>query len=78
MPLCRFIKQMLVAPVHFFSGKELYGGNLIVSVGFVLTFFIIWTIAVQNEYNVALNCSIGQTQKTTEGLATLILRKSKY
>ena len=29
MPLYRFIKLMLVAPVDFFSRKELYGCNLI-------------------------------------------------
>ena len=43
MPLYRFIKLMLVAPVDFFSGRELYGCNLIACVCvyfvFVLTFF---------------------------------------
>ena len=37
---------------------------------------MIWTIGDQEKYIVALNCSIGQTQKTAEGLATSILRKS--
>ena len=29
MPLCRFIKLMVVAPVDFFSVRELYRCNLI-------------------------------------------------
>ena len=32
MPVYRFIKLMQVAPVDFFSGKELYGCNLIACV----------------------------------------------
>ena len=32
MLLHRFIKLMLVAPVHFFSGRDLFGCNLIACV----------------------------------------------
>ena len=34
MPLYRFTKLMLVAPVDLFSGRELYGRNLIACVLF--------------------------------------------
>ena len=50
MPLYRFIKLVLVAPVDFFSGRELYGCNcLLVCMCFVLTFFVIWTIGVPDK-----------------------------
>ena len=40
---------------------------------FVLTFFMIWTIGVRDKKkSAAFNSSIGQRQKTTEGLATPI------
>ena len=39
---------------------------------FVLTFFVILTIGVRDKESVALNCSSEQTQKSTEGLDTLI------
>ena len=31
MPLYRLVKLMLVAPVDFFSRRELYGDNLVAS-----------------------------------------------
>ena len=50
MPLYRFIKLILVAPVDFFSGGNLCGCNrLFVCVCFVLTFFVIWTIGVRDK-----------------------------
>ena len=39
MPLYRFIELMLVVPVEFFSGTELYGCNLIACVGVSVSCF---------------------------------------
>ena len=50
MPLYRFIKLVLVAPVDFLSRRKLYGCNrLLVCMCFVLTFFVIWTIGVRDK-----------------------------
>ena len=44
MPLYRFIRLMLVAPIDFFSGRKLYGCNRLlvcVCVCFVLMLLVI-------------------------------------